>query len=381
MIYLNNAATSYPKPQTVLKAYAAALKTIPETPFRGTGGNNDVFDECRTALGKLFRIKETERIVFTSGATDSFNFLLNGLDLEGKKILTTNIEHNSVLRPLYNLKKLSGCEIDIVSCDENGLVDPDDIRTAMVGAVDVVLINHCSNVTGAVQDFEEIGSILRFHECLFIADVSQSGGCLPVKTDEWGIDALVFTGHKSLFGPQGTGGFYLRKGIPLEPFRYGGTGTDGRRLKYGEGDAPFEVGTRNEAGIAALNAGIRFIQDVGPVKIMRKEQSLIETLISSLRDMPLATLYGESTANRAPVVSLTFKGLSPADLGYLLYHSYGIITRSGFHCCPLIHDILGTAKAGTLRISPSFFTETDEIELFLKALEEIQDSLKTGGAE
>ncbi len=376
MIYLNNGATSFPKPQIVKETYAAFLNSVPGSPGRSSGRNGKVFRECRESLAELFGIGEADRMFFTSGATDSFNFLLAGLDLSGRKIITTATEHNSVLRPLFNMKQLSGCQVEIVPCDETGRVDPRDIISRLDSDTAAVIVNHCSNVTGAVQDLNAIGGITRERGVLLLADVSQSGGCLPVKADAWGVDALVFTGHKSLFGLQGTGGFYLRKGVSLEPFRFGGTGSDGRRLSYGPGEAPYEVGTGNEGGIAALNAGVRYILDKGAALITRKEQELLDRLRKGCEGLPGVKLYAPPSGESGPVVSLAMDGMTPSDLGYILYNGYHMVTRTGYHCCPLIHDYLGTAERGTLRCSFSWFNDSADVDALLAALRDVQDSLE-----
>nr|WP_319776987.1 aminotransferase class V-fold PLP-dependent enzyme [uncultured Sphaerochaeta sp.] len=376
MIYLNNGATSFPKPQIVGETYAAFLNSIPGSSGRSSGRNGKVFRECRESLAELFGIGEADRIFFTGGATDSFNFLLAGLDLAGRKIITTATEHNSVLRPLFNMKQLSGCQVEIVPCDDKGRIDPRDITSLLDSDTAAVIVNHCSNVTGAVQDLSAIGESTRKSGVIFLADVSQSGGCLPVKADAWGVDGLVFTGHKSLFGLQGTGGFYLKKGIPLEPYRFGGTGSDGRRLTYEPGEAPYEVGTRNEGGIAALNAGVRYILEKGLASIARKEQELLERLRKGCEDLHRVKLYAPSSGKSGPVVSLIMDGMTPSDLGYILYNAYHMVTRTGYHCCPLIHDYLGTAETGTLRCSFSWFNDSADVDTLLAALRDVQDSLE-----
>ncbi|MDC7124487.1 MAG: aminotransferase class V-fold PLP-dependent enzyme [Spirochaetales bacterium] len=380
MIYLNNAATSYPKPDVVKKVHAEFLDKAPGSLYRSSGEHEDVFGECRKNLAALLGISDSKRIFFTSGATDSFNFLLSGLGLSGKKIITTATEHNCVLRPLYNMKKLADCSVEIIPCDEYGFINPEDLKAAITPDTAAVIVNHCSNVTGAVQDIETMRRFAHSVGALFIVDASQSSGCVPVYTDKWQVDALVFTGHKSLFGVQGTGGFYLKDSISLEAFRFGGTGTDGRRLVY-ESSAPYEVGTQNEAGIAALSAGVNYILDEGLVSIIRKEQELYLILLEGLSKLPLIKLYSGALENNlekdfSPVISFTIDGINPSDIGYILFHSYNITVRTGFHCCPLIHDYIGTSKFGTVRCSLSFFNDLKDIKAFLKAITEIHQSLK-----
>lgn len=256
LIYLNNAATSFPKPRSVLEAHAAYLSSPPGSPDRSTGKGGSVFENCRKNLARLLDIYHSERIYFTRGATDSANFLLSGLEIQSKKIIVTATEHNSLLRPLYNNPVFKRNTLEIIPCDSSGRIEPEDIRNAVIPGKSLVVVNHCSNVTGAIQDIESIGRICHNTGALLLVDISQSAGCLPIKVDKWGIDILIFTGHKNLLGTQGTGGFYIRPEISFETKKLGGTGSDGLRLSYQRGEAPFEVGTQNKAGIDALNAGI-----------------------------------------------------------------------------------------------------------------------------
>ena len=222
MIWLNQAATTFPKPRCVLDAHAAALSAPPEGQFRSADTRNgNGLDRCRENLGRLLGISAVDRIFFASGATDATNALVNGLPLAEKRVLATQTEHNSVLRPLMNLTDQVG-SVDIMPCDALGRVDPADVTRLLSAPSAALFVNHCSNVTGMVQDIPALSEIAHRHSVLLVLDASQSAGCLPVDADAWGVDALIFTGHKALFGPQGTGGYYVRPGISLRPFRYAG---------------------------------------------------------------------------------------------------------------------------------------------------------------
>lgn len=377
MIYLNQAATTYPKPQCVLSAHTASLYKIPEGQFRSEADPRieNIFDRCRSNLGKLLGIHDTNRIFFSSGATDSSNALIYGLALEGKNVVTTQVEHNSILRPLMNLKDQVG-GVTIVPCDSGGHVSPADIENAISENTAAVFVNHCSNVTGAVQDLKEIGIRVKKHNVLFVVDASQSAGCIPLYVDEWKIDALIFTGHKSLFGIQGTGGYYIKSGIPFVPYRYGGTGRDSKKIYYSGDDYEYEAGTQNEPGITALNAGITYILDRGVERIAKKEQYLMQILYTELEKINNVTVYGNYQTNKGPVMSFNVLNLTPADTAYILQNSYGIVVRTGLQCAPLIHKRLGTLPFGTIRVSISDMTNETEVKKFIQAIREIVLSLE-----
>lgn len=372
MIYLNQAATTYPKPQCVLKAHTASLYKMPEGQFRSEAdtGTENIFDRCRGNLGKLLGIHETDRIYFSSGATDSANALIYGLPLEGRNVVTTQTEHNSILRPLMNLTEQVG-SVTVVPCDDRGCVDPQDIENAITENTAAVFVNHCSNVTGAVQNLKETGIRVKKHNVLFVVDASQSAGCMPVNVDEWKIDALIFTGHKSLFGVQGTGGYYVRKDIPFVPYRFGGTGRDSRKIIYNGKDYEYEAGTQNEPGITALNAGITYILDRTVDKIAEKEHFLMSMIYKELGNINGVVLYGNLQTNKGPVMSFNIRGLNPSDTAYILQNSYGIVVRTGLQCAPLIHEKLGTSSYGTVRVSVSDMTEEGDVRALIQAVKEI----------
>ncbi len=372
MIYLNNAATTYPKPQCVAEAHAEALCAPPAGQFRsgGQSGGRDVLACCRKNLGKLLGIGNPERIFFTSGATDSLNQLFHGLQRKGRKVLVTQTEHNSVLRPLLN-GIAADAVTETVPCDKNGWVSPEAFEERITAETGLFVLNHCSNVTGMVQEAARFGEIAKKHGVLFLLDASQSAGCIPVDCDGWQADALVFTGHKGLFGPQGTGGFFLRDGVRMKPYRYGGTGKDGSRLVYGEGDFEYEVGTQNGHGIQALNAGVEYILERGVEKIAEEERLLMKRLYEGLAEMKGVTVYGEKERNRGPVLSMNVAGLRPSELAYILQNGYETVVRAGLHCAPLIHRVLGTEGYGTVRVSVSALTERQEVENFLEIMGEI----------
>ncbi|MBQ9359862.1 MAG: aminotransferase class V-fold PLP-dependent enzyme [Lachnospiraceae bacterium] len=373
MIYLNNAATSYPKPDSVKKAYMDALDSLPSGQFRSAGvvDNSDIFGTCRRRLASLMGISEAERIYFTSGSTEGLNAVISGLGIKAEQIITTVTEHNSVLRPLYNLPGIKG-EPALLSCDENGCVEPELFEEKVSGGdYRAVILNHCSNVTGAIQDVKAFGEIAGKHGLIFILDASQSAGCLDIRADEWGVDALAFTGHKSLMGVQGTGGYYVRNGLSCMPLKYGGTGLDSSRVVYEDGEYEYEVGTQNAPGIAALSSAVEWVLSQGIDKISDKERGLADKLLDGLSGINGVHVIGQKLANRGPVVSFITDSLSPSDLAYILQNSYGVVTRAGLHCAPLIHKHIGSGDKGTLRVSFSYFNTEEDIDALLIALREI----------
>lgn len=376
MIYLNQAATTFPKPRCVLDAHAAALSVAPEGQFRASSTRSgNVLDQCRESLGRLLGISAVDCIFFASGATDAANALVHGLPLAGKRVLATQTEHNSVLRPLMNLADRVGV-VDIVPCDALGRVDPMDVERLLSEPAAALFVNHCSNVTGIVQDIPALGEIAHRHCTLLVLDASQSAGCLPVDADAWGVDALIFTGHKALFGPQGTGGYYVLPGVPLRPFRYGGTGRDSRRLTYDDGEYEYEVGTQNAPGIAALNVGVEYVLERGVDAIHAKERGLMKRLYEGLAAVPGVVLYGDYGHCHGPLLSFNVRGLTPSDVAYILSGSYGVTVRAGHHCSPLIHDAMGTSDRGTVRISVSDMNTEADIEALVAAVREISESVE-----
>nr|MCR5409830.1 aminotransferase class V-fold PLP-dependent enzyme [Lachnospiraceae bacterium] len=308
---------------------------------------------------------------FTSGSTEGLNAIIAGLGIEASRIITTATEHNSVLRPLYNLPGIGGSPV-LLPCDENGTVSPEALEEkAKNGDFAAFILNHCSNVTGAIQDAGAFGEIAKRYGLIHILDVSQSAGCMEIKADEWGVDALAFTGHKSLMGPQGTGGYYVRDGIKIRPLKYGGTGFDSSRLLYDEDTYEYETGTLNIPGIEVLSEALRWVLDTGVDNIREKERQLTDCLISELEKTDGIRIFGKDLKDRGPVVSFTSGILPPSDIAYILQNSFGIVTRAGLHCAPLIHEHIGSGNKGTLRVSFSYFNEKGDVDALIAALREM----------
>ncbi len=372
MIYLNNAATSYPKPQPVISAVTEALRDMPASSLRSSfTSQENPLHGVKKQLGRLLHIATPEHIILTSGATDAVNRIIGGLSPE--RIVATTDNHNSVLRPIHNQRKR--CDITHVQADS--LHEALSTMTAPTQAdtCQLLVLPHCSNVTGKIHDVASICRLAHEKGFLVMVDASQSAGCIPIDVDGWGVDLLVFTGHKSLYGPQGTGGYYAADPHSLRPITFGGTGRDSSIILYEEGDWEYEPGTPNLPGMAGLRAGVEYVLDRGIDEIFRQEQQQANWLIEQLNALPRVRVYSQGGADQGPVVSFTINGLSPSDAGYILLNSYGIILRTGLHCSPLIHRELGTGTSGTIRASLSCHTTYDELHALVSALQEICESL------
>ncbi len=360
MIYLNNAATSFPKPPSVIHAMTVALESPPVSPLRSnTSQQGDLLADLRRELGTLFNIHDQERIFFCSSATDAINRIIGG----GLwSVVATSDNHNSVLRPLLN----GHHPVKIIP-------PPPVLETLPKGSL--LILNHCSNVTGNIIDIATIAYHAHQQGLIVMLDASQSAGCIPIDVDRWGVDIVVFTGHKSLFGPTGTGGYYVHRAINLRPTQFGGTGRDSRVIQYQDGEWEYEVGTQNLVGLAGLKAGVEFVLGRSVGCIFHRLQSETNWLIKELRGIEKVILYSEGGGEQGPVISFNITGLLPSDVGYILQNSYDITVRTGHHCSPLIHQQLGTWEHGTVRVSLSDFTTHKELETFIHAIREITGSL------
>ncbi len=377
MIYLNNADTSYPKPVEVIKSVTQNIQNLPfnSVPSRLDKKNDiNVINECRKRLARLINTNDPNNIIFTSGATEALNLVIRGLPLTGSHIITTNIEHNSVLRPLYEIVKEKHIGITIVDSDEYGNISPDDIIDAIQPNTKAIIINHGSNVVGSVTDIGKISEIAHQYKFFFVLDASQTMGRIPIDLNKHNIDFLVFTGHKALYGISGIGGLYIKRSLDIKPLKVGGT----RGFMSNEKQQPhqrpiyYESGTLNLPGIASLEAGTSFVLDKGFNRIMRKDKMLLESVVDSLRQIPSVKLHLDNLdSERLPIVSFNIDNIIPSDVGYVLEKTFGIIIRTGLHCSPLIHHRLGTSPAGTVRISLSYFNTIEDIDYFIDSVEKI----------
>lgn len=374
MIYLDNAATNWPKPEETIIAMEKCIRTAGANPGRGghkmsLAAGRIVF-ETREAVAKLFKIKDSARVVFTGNATESLNLALKGFIKFGDHVITSAMEHNAVARPLYSFKTM-GVEVTEVPCSKEGFLDPDDVSKAIKKNTTAVVIMHASNVTGTIMPIQEIGKITREKDLCLIVDAAQTAGFLDIDVDQMNIDLLAFTGHKSLYGPQGTGGVYIREGIQLEPLKRGGTGSQSESLDQPE-DMPdkFESGTHNTPGLAGLGAGIRFITSKGLEQVRRHERELTGRFLEGLKQMKKIEIYGPADPKlQVPVVSVNIHGQESSEIAFVLDRAFDIACRSGLHCSPSAHRTIGTLDRGTVRFSFSVFNTLGEVDETLDALE------------
>lgn len=373
MIYLDNAATSMKKPKEVEEGILSALNSLGNA-GRGTGQSAleaaRVVYRTRVMLSDLFHGEGAKHIAFALNATEALNVAINGTIEKGDHVITTVTEHNSVLRPLYRI----GCELDLLPVTHEEEVDLTGLEGLLKPNTKAVIANHASNVTGNVLDIEKIGAFCRAHGILFIVDASQTAGVVPVDVEKCHIDILAFTGHKSLLGPQGTGGLYVREGVDVKPFKVGGSGIDSYNKHHPEAmPTRLEAGTQNGHGIAGLHGALTFLKDVGIDRIHAHEEALLIRFLEGLSTMDNITVYGsKDPKKKTAVVSLNIQGMSSSVVGEKLESRYGIVVRTGAHCAPLIHEAMGTRDTGAVRFSFSYFTTEEEVDAALHALEEIR---------
>ena len=373
IIYLDNAATSYPKPECVYRAVDDFNRQMGGNPGRGasrkTMTSNSILLDTREALASLFNIPDSTRIAFCLNITEALNTGLKGILKPGDHVITTSMEHNATARPLLSLTR-KGIEWSMAKCSSDGSLDPDDIRRLIQPNTRMICVLHASNVTGTIMPVREIGAIAEEHNLLFMVDSAQTAGVLPLDVAECHIDLLAFTGHKCLLGPQGTGGLYVGPGVEIEPLKEGGTGSLSEELNQ-PAFMPdhLEAGTPNTPGIAGLGAGVGFILSTGLENIRSHERRLTEVLIRGLQGIDGVNIYGPlDIERRTAIVSFNIEGMDCGEVSMRLDHEYGIITRSGLHCAPLAHRTLGTLQQGTCRLSPGYFSTDMEIEKVLRAV-------------
>jgi cysteine desulfurase family protein len=378
-IYLDNAATSWPKPPAVCDAVDHYLREVGapsgRSGYRDALEANHIVESARRGVADLIGADVNE-IVFGFSGTDVLNMAILGAVRPGDHIVTTVCEHNSVLRPLTALRESANVEVSYVECDGQGVVSPDDIRAALRPNTRLVAVVHSSNVTGAIQPVAEIGRAVRESSALFLVDTAQSLGHVPIDVSKLEVDLLAAPGHKGLLGPLGTGILYIRKGVEqlLRPLRYGGTGTQSDEDRQPDQmPEKYEPGNHNLVGLAGLAAAVEFLCDETVEKIHRHHTRLAVQLLEGLCNVEGVTIHGPQLAgDRTSVVSLSVDGYDPQELAAILEASHGIQCRAGLHCAPRMHAALGTtARGGTLRLSPGYSTTREEIETVITALQEI----------
>jgi cysteine desulfurase family protein len=375
-IYMDNAATTYPKPESVYQAVDKFNRCMGGNPGRGSNQQSiqagSVLLETRQTLARLFNVEECLDIAFTANVTESLNIGLKGVLRPGDHVITTSMEHNAVARPLFTLRQ-QGVEWTQVTCAADGTLDPDDVRHAIKSNTRMICTLHASNLTGTIMPIREIGNIARSAGVIYMLDSAQSAGVIPIDVDADNIDILAFTGHKGLFGPQGIGGIYINPVLKIKPMKEGGTGSLSEYLEQPDFMPDIlESGTLNTPGIAGLSAGIAFINEQGMNKIYQHEQKLLAQLIDGLQQMKEIKLYGPADPKRqTAVLSFNIKGMDCGELSSRLDYEFGITTRSGMHCAPLAHQTLGSFESGSCRLSPGYFNTSEDINKTLVAIEKL----------
>ena len=376
MIYLDNAATTLKKPDCVVEAVTAALCSMGNS-SRGTHDSSlksarAVFS-ARLSLAKLFNAPGPEQVVFTQNSTEALNIAISGLFSKGDHVITTDLEHNSVLRPLYRLEDEGVITLSVVSADKQGRVDYADFARLIRKETRAIVCTHASNLTGNVVDLEQVGIIAKTHDLYLVVDASQTAGAYPIDMEKMGISVLCFTGHKGLMGPQGTGGLCVAKGVDIRPFKVGGSGVQSYgRTHPEEMPTRLEAGTLNGHGIAGLGAGADFILKTGIDTIRDHEITLAKRFYEGVKDLPGVTVYGDfSNWNRTAVVTLNIGDYDSGAVSDALEEDYGIATRPGAHCAPRMHQALGTAEQGAVRFSFSWFNTVEEVDAAIQAVKEL----------
>jgi cysteine desulfurase/selenocysteine lyase len=379
MIYFDNAATSFPKPSQVTDAIYHFLTQVGASP--GRSGHRlsieagRILYGTREAVAQLLNVKDPLRIVFGHNATEALNLALKGLLRPGDHVITSSMEHNSVMRPLNDLER-RGVRISVTPCSPQGFLNPADVEHAVDPDTRLIVLNHASNVTGTFLPVPEVGRIARKHDLLLLVDAAQTAGCCPIDVEADSIDLLAFTGHKGLLGPMGTGGIYIGPRVPVEefePLMQGGTGSRSE-FEQQPGFLPdkYESGTSNAPGLAGLGAGVRYVLETGVDEIRRHEMGLTQRLLSGLGSADNVTLYGPEDASlQTATVSFSIGGMESSEVALRLDEEYDIMCRPGLHCAPSAHRTIGTFPQGTVRFALGFFNTEEEVSQAVEAVRQI----------
>lgn len=373
-IYLDNAATSFPKPKEVATAVYDFMVNNGTSSGRGSYKkamqSDYIVYECRKLIGKLFNFDNPKKVVFTSNVTDSLNIAMRGILKENDHVITSSLEHNAVWRCLKTLERDINIKIDTVECSKDGITNPQDIKKYIKKDTALIVFTQASNVLGTIQPIREIGAIARDHNIPFLVDSAQSAGAMKIDVKEDNIDILAFTGHKSLLGPMGTGGLIINTDIDIKPLKAGGTGGDSA-YEYQPDYYPnhLETGTSNVSGIAGLREAIKFLNKEGIENIHNKEKELTKYALEKLETVKDIEIYGPKDCEKMlSVISFNIKYKRPEDVGSILDQKYDIMLRAGLHCAPTAHSVIGTKERGTLRIGLGYFNEKEDIDKLVEAL-------------
>lgn len=377
MIYLDNAATTVQKPSCVAQAVAEAITFFGNS---GRSAHNAALSASRTVFetrkltADFFNAENPERIAFTANSTQALNIAIKGILKNGDHVITTELEHNSVLRPLYEMEQ-QGVELSFVKSDKYGRIYCDDFEKLIRENTKAIVCTHASNLTGNVVDIGYIGRIAKKHGIVFIVDASQTAGVFPIDVQSMGIDVLCFTGHKGLLGPQGTGGMYVREGIEIKPLLSGGSGVQSYSKTHPQQmPAALEAGTLNSHGIAGLAAAIKYINNTGIDSIRKKEQQCMWAFYNGIKDIDGVKIYGDfSSENRCAIVAVNIWDYDSEKVSDVLFEEYGIATRPGAHCAPLMHTALDTAGQGAVRFSFSHFNTLEDVRCAVEAVKNIAE--------
>ena len=372
MIYLDNAATTLQKPRQVIDAVVQAMTSLGNA-ARGAhssslSASRMVYD-CRCKIARLFGCSLPENVIFTANSTEALNIALNGIFNPGDHVITTDLEHNSVLRPLYQLEQQGIITLSFVPADVKGRVNTEDFAALIRPDTRAIVCTHASNLTGNMVDVAAVGQIAKAHNLLLVVDASQTAGAVPIDMETLGIDILCFTGHKALMAPQGTGGLCIREGVEIRPFKVGGSGVHSYD-KAQPMDYPtrLEAGTLNSHGIAGLSAALDFLEETGMDAIREKELALMHRFCRGVTRIPGVTVYGDFGQERTAVVALNIRDYDSGAVADALYEEFSIATRAGAHCAPRMHMALGTRDQGAVRFSFSWFNTEAEVDAAINAL-------------
>ena len=377
MIYMDNAATTMHKPKEVIDAVVGAMSSMGNA---GRGVNeaslsaSRLIYDTREKLCRLFGAEDPRQIVFTANSTESLNIAIKGILNPGDHVIATMLEHNSVLRPLYEMEK-KGVRLTIVKSNPEGTLDLADIENAIAPDTKMIVCTNGSNLTGNYIDPEPIGTLAREKGIVFVVDASQTAGVFPIDVQKMKIDVLCFTGHKGMLGPQGTGGMYVRKGLSVRPLLSGGSGVQTYSKTHPtEMPTALEAGTLNGHGIAGLHAAVEYLEKTGVDTIRAREQDLMWRFYEGVKEIPGVKVYGDfSTKNRCAIVTLNIGDYDSSEVSDELLTEYGISTRSGGHCAPLMHEALGTVEQGAVRFSFSHYNTEEEVDTAIRAIRELAE--------